>query len=470
MPMFVYLHTSRELRRRCAGCDLHADGWFADLDRHTHAEHHAGQRRADHRGRCQDDCRRRRRHRQRADERQRHRRHRLSVTQFTVAGVAGTFTAGTTANVAGVGALVINADGSYTFTPAADYNGAVPVATYIATDGSLTSTATLTINVTAVNDAPVGVNDSATTPEDTPVSGNVLTNDTTSTPFEDRDSIRRGRHDLRCWRDRQPCRCRHLGHQRRWFVHLHAGGELRRRCALRDLHATDGSLTSTATLTLTITPVNDAPVGVDDSATTLEDTSVSGNVLTNDIDVDGPSKTVTQFTVAGVAGTFIAGTAANITGVGILLINAMVRTPSRRRPIRCRRPGRDLHADRRFAHVDSHADGQHHTGQRRASHRRRCQDDRRDGVAIGNVLTNDSDIEGTALTVTQFTVAGVAGTFTAGTTATSQVSVHSSLMPTAHTPSRRCWTTRRGSGRNLHRHRRRVDVDSHVDDQCHPCQ
>jgi len=94
----------------------------------------------------------------------------LSVTQFTVAGVAGSFTAGTTANIAGVGALVINADGSYTFTPILNYNGAVPVATYTATDGGLTSTATLTINVTPVNDALVGVNDSATTLEDTPVS------------------------------------------------------------------------------------------------------------------------------------------------------------------------------------------------------------------------------------------------------------------------------------------------------------
>jgi len=43
-------------------------------------------------------------------------------------------------------------------------------------------------------------------------------------------------------------------------------------------------------LTLTITPVNDAPVGVDDSATTLEDAPVSGNVLANDTDVDGPSR------------------------------------------------------------------------------------------------------------------------------------------------------------------------------------
>jgi len=42
--------------------------------------------------------------------------------------------------------------------------------------------------------------------------------------------------------------------------------------------------------------------------TTLEDTPVSGNVLTNDTDVDGPSKTVTQFVVGGT--TFAAGATA----------------------------------------------------------------------------------------------------------------------------------------------------------------
>jgi hypothetical protein len=50
----------------------------------------------------------------------------LSVVSFTVAGVAGTFVAGATANVPGVGTLQINPDGSYTFTPAPDYNGPVP--------------------------------------------------------------------------------------------------------------------------------------------------------------------------------------------------------------------------------------------------------------------------------------------------------------------------------------------------------
>ena len=60
----------------------------------------------------------------------------LTVASFTIAGVTGTFNAGQTATIAGVGTLVINANGSYTFTPSAIYNGTVPVVTYTPNPGS----------------------------------------------------------------------------------------------------------------------------------------------------------------------------------------------------------------------------------------------------------------------------------------------------------------------------------------------
>src|SRR5205814_1220090 len=49
----------------------------------------------------------------------------------------------------------------------------------------------------------------------------------------------------------------------------------------------DGTVDSAAaTVTITVTPVNDAPVAVDDTAATSEDTAVAKNVTTNDTDVD----------------------------------------------------------------------------------------------------------------------------------------------------------------------------------------
>ena len=100
----------------------------------------------------------------------------LSVTQYVIGGV--THAAGTLATLAGVGTLQINGDGSYLFTPAANYNGPVPVATYTVTDGTTTQTATLTLDVTAVNDAPVAHDDLASTPINTPIVISVLANDT----------------------------------------------------------------------------------------------------------------------------------------------------------------------------------------------------------------------------------------------------------------------------------------------------
>ncbi|HEY2925622.1 beta strand repeat-containing protein, partial [Piscinibacter sp.] len=91
----------------------------------------------------------------------------LAVTQFSVAGVAGSFAAGSTATIAGVGSLQIASDGSYSFTPLADYNGAVPVATYTVSDGTASTSATLSINVSAVNDAPTGTDKTITIDEDT---------------------------------------------------------------------------------------------------------------------------------------------------------------------------------------------------------------------------------------------------------------------------------------------------------------
>ncbi len=59
----------------------------------------------------------------------------LTITAFSVAGQAGPFTVGTPFLISGVGTLTVNANGSYTFAPAANYNGAVPVITYTVSDG-----------------------------------------------------------------------------------------------------------------------------------------------------------------------------------------------------------------------------------------------------------------------------------------------------------------------------------------------
>ena len=79
------------------------------------------------------------------------------------------------------GILTLNGDGSFTYTPNANFNGSDSF-TYKANDGKADSNiATVSITVKAVNDAPVAVNDAYSVDEDTilsVVAPGVLGNDT----------------------------------------------------------------------------------------------------------------------------------------------------------------------------------------------------------------------------------------------------------------------------------------------------
>ncbi len=75
------------------------------------------------------------------------------------------------------GSLELSADGSFTYTPDTNFNG-IDSFRYRAFDGTdYSDLATVSITVNAVNDDPVAVDDSAITPEDTPVEIDVLSND-----------------------------------------------------------------------------------------------------------------------------------------------------------------------------------------------------------------------------------------------------------------------------------------------------
>jgi len=84
----------------------------------------------------------------------------VSIASFSIAGQSGPFPLGSPVTIAGVGSLTIAANGSYSFSPAANYNGPVPLVTYVVTDGSGTNdTSTLSITVTPVDDPPVATDD-----------------------------------------------------------------------------------------------------------------------------------------------------------------------------------------------------------------------------------------------------------------------------------------------------------------------
>jgi VCBS repeat-containing protein len=78
------------------------------------------------------------------------------------------------------GTVSFLADGTLTYTPASNYNGPDSF-TYTVTSGGVTETATVTVNIAAVNDAPINTVPAAQiTPEDSPLvfsagNGNAIT-------------------------------------------------------------------------------------------------------------------------------------------------------------------------------------------------------------------------------------------------------------------------------------------------------
>jgi uncharacterized repeat protein (TIGR01451 family) len=88
-----------------------------------------------------------------------------------------------------LGLVSDNGDGTFDYDPDGQFEGlgagqqAFDTFTYVASDGSLTDTATVSITVSGVNDAPSASDDIASTPQDAPITIAVLDND--SDPEDD---------------------------------------------------------------------------------------------------------------------------------------------------------------------------------------------------------------------------------------------------------------------------------------------
>jgi len=188
------------------------------------------------------------------------------------------------------GTLVLNSDGTYTYTPNAGYNGLDTFEYEICDNGSpvLCDIAMVTISIGAVNDPPTAVDDNETTPEDTPLNADVLTNDS------DLDG------------DNLTVTTTPVVAPTNGTLVLNANGTYT-YTPNPDFFGTDSfayevcddgtpSLCSTAIVNITITPVNDAPVAVDDSANTPENTPVSSDVSPNDSDTEAGTLTYSVVT------------------------------------------------------------------------------------------------------------------------------------------------------------------------------
>ncbi|MBD9387908.1 tandem-95 repeat protein [Agrobacterium sp. AGB01] len=239
---------------------------------------------------------------------------------ISVSAVGGNSAAvGAAVNGSNGGTFIINADGTYAFNPGTSFDNLaagqtrVTSVTYTISDGQGgTATATVTVTVTGENDAPIAGNDSFTTNEDTPVIINVLANDSdidggTLTITAINDTVVSAGNSVNVTGGR---------------VTLNANGTLT-FTPTADYNGTpsftytvsDGQGGSTtATVNGTVNAVQDPPVAVDDTFTSLEDTAVTINVRANDYDVDGDPLTITQINgLAIVTGGSVAVTGGTVT-------------------------------------------------------------------------------------------------------------------------------------------------------------
>ncbi|UJF22612.1 VCBS domain-containing protein [Shewanella sp. OMA3-2] len=251
----------------------------------------------------------------------------VSIESFSIAGVTGTFTLGQPVTIAGVGSFTLSANGNYSFTPVANYNGAVPVITYIVTDGSgPTDTSTLTITVTPVNDNFTDANEVISVAEDSgATTGSVLTGTSSVDGPVSIESFSiagvTGTFTLG-----QPVTIAGVG-----SFTLSANGNYSFTLVANYNGAvpvityivTDGSgPTDTSTLTITVTPVNDNFTDANEVISVAEDSgATTGSVLTGTSSVDGPVS-IESFSIAGVTGTFTLGQPVTIAGVGSFTLSA----------------------------------------------------------------------------------------------------------------------------------------------------
>ncbi len=166
------------------------------------------------------------------------------------------------------GDVIVNPDGSFTYTPLADYNGPDSFS-FAVSDWQLTSTGTVSIDVTPVNDAPVAQGQDVNTLEDTAVSGQLVASDIDSAAlvFALAQAPAHGQ------------------------VVVNADGSFTYNPAADysgpdsfSFIASDGELSSLAEVSIAVAPVNDAPVAHTQAIGTSEDTPVAINLAGSDLE------------------------------------------------------------------------------------------------------------------------------------------------------------------------------------------
>jgi len=171
--------------------------------------------------------------------------------------------------------VAVNLGNAVKYTPDLNFHGTDQFDYTIQDKRGITATATVYITVKSINDLPVAKDDSVTTNEDTPITIDVLENDTDiETDTEDLvlKSVTQGSNGA----------VKIVENKAVYTPNLHFNGADSFTYIVED---EDGGV-ATATVTVSITPVNDLLIAVDHSEETDEDTPITFDIPKDEIDVD----------------------------------------------------------------------------------------------------------------------------------------------------------------------------------------
>ncbi|EHY9860168.1 tandem-95 repeat protein, partial [Vibrio parahaemolyticus] len=209
------------------------------------------------------------------------------------------------------GTVIVNNDGTVTYTPDDNYVGK-DTFTYVVTSGGVSESTTVTVNVTPVNDAPVAKDDIATTQEDTAVTIDVLPNDTDVDG--DKLSIQSASVP-----------------ETQGKVEIVDGKLVFTPAENFNGHAeitytvTDGQLTDEAKVTVTVNPVNDAPTIKVDAVESITEDAVSTDTVVATLtvrDTDTPEDQLTVSLENNSNGYFVlVGNEVKLTQAGVDAVN-----------------------------------------------------------------------------------------------------------------------------------------------------
>ncbi len=185
------------------------------------------------------------------------------------------------------GTVTLNpATGAFVYTPGANYNGSDKFVVTISDGQGGTTTSTINIGVTPVNDAPVSSDQNLTTPEDTPLPGQVVATDVDGDTLSYSVSSTATHGTVT------------LNPATGAFVYTPGANYSGSDKFVVTISDGQGG-TTTSTINIGVTPVNDAPVSSDQNLTTPEDTPLPGQVVATDVDGDTLSYSVSSTATHG---------------------------------------------------------------------------------------------------------------------------------------------------------------------------